>query len=298
MKSCIGILNKIMNEEDIQKIKKLISTGDYADAHDFLSNISEESQNNLDYLYYSAHVSRKLEKLEQAELYCKRAFKIDKNSSDINFEIGLIYQILGKHRLAIENFQRALKNIPDDSPWIVTVDTLNSLALTYKKAGDFGGGLKYYNLALETLAQVIYEHIKIHQLQEVDVQYANDNQEGWMRLAIEIATKNAAKDGKKNVLFPTGETASKLLKENAFFGRALHDEDETRYILPSYFSAFSKALKADILYSRIINNIGTLFAEKGEISEARKCYLESIEFTPHGIKYDDPFIALESLQNE
>jgi tetratricopeptide (TPR) repeat protein len=251
----------------------------------------------LDYLYYFAHVSRKLGNLEQAETYCKKALKKDKKSRDINFELGIIYQMKGNYMESIKSLQRVLKNTSENVHWLDTVDVLNSLALTHKKGGDFGGGLKYYNLALENLAQNIYENIKAHPLKEAGTQYAGDSQEGWMRLAVQIATKNAAKDGFKKVRIATGETALKFLEQNPLMGIAIHDEDDVRYLLPIYFSAFSSALKSDILYSNMVNNIGTLFAEKGEIEEARKCYMESIEFIPQGVKYDNPFIGLESLQN-
>lgn len=286
-----------MKQQYNQKIKEFINAENYTDAHDFLVNLPKELQDDLDYLYYFAHVSRKLENLEQAETYCKKALKKDKNSRDINFELGIIYQMKGNYMKSIKSFQRALKNTLENVHWLDTVDVLNSLALTHKKGGDFGSGLKYYNLALETFAQNIYENIKAHPLTEVGTQYTNNNQEGWMRLAIQIAIKNAARDGLKKVRIATGETASKFLKQNPLMGIAIHDEDDVRYLLPVYFGTFSNALKSDILYSNIVNNIGSLFAEKGEVKEARKCYMESIEFIPQGVKYNDPFIGLESLQN-
>src|SRR3989344_2883199 len=73
-------------------------------------------------------------------------------------------------------------------------------------------------------------------------------------------------------------------------------KDGARYLLPAYFAAFSNALRSDILYSNIVNNIGTLFAETEETEEARKCFLEAIDFTPQGVRFDNPHTNLENLK--
>lgn len=288
-----------MKQEYQQQLQSFLNIKDYSAAKNYLESIADKVLvDDLDYLYHLAYVSRKLGDLEQAEAYCKKALKKDKNSCNINFELGLIYQLKDKHRKSIESFQKSLKNIPKNTSVIHKIDILNSLALTHKKAGDFGGGLKYYNLALENLAQEIYKNIKRQPIESIDFTHAYSSEDkGWVRLAFQIAVKNTAKEGIKNILAPDGETAVKLLQQNSLVGIAMYDKDDSRYLLPAYFSAFFNTLKSDILYSNIVNNIGTLFAERGEIEEARKSYIESIEFIPQGVKYEDPFIGLMSLEN-
>lgn len=285
-----------MQQVEHEQIANFFRNGDYQSALDFLASIEEKAKNDSDFWYYNAHIARKLNDLKRAEFFCKKALEILPDSRNANFEMGIIYQSTGKYKQAISFLKKIAENATEDVHWTDMVDTLNSLALTYKKAGDRANALKYYNLALETLAQDIYEHIKGQPIREVEAQYPGDQMEGWMRLAFGIAVKNAAKDGIKTAMIPTGDTAKKILEENPYMGVAIYDKDGKRYLLPAFFAAFSNALRSDILYANIVNNIGTLFAERGETAEARKCFLEAINFTPQGVKFDNPHIGLENLK--
>jgi len=285
-----------MREENHKQMTGFLKNGDYQSALDFLAEIEEKAKDDSDYWYYSAHIARKMSDLKRADIFCKKALELLPDSRNANFEMGIIYQATGEYKQAISFLKKLVENSPQDVHFTDMVDTLNSLALTYKKAGNKANALKYYNLALETLAQDIYEHIKGQPIREVEAKYPGDNLEGWMRLAFQIAVKNAAKDGIKTAMIPTGDTAKKILEENPYMGVAFYDKDGARYLLPAYFVAFSNALRSDILYSNIVNNIGTLFAETGETEEARKCFLEAINFTPQVMKFDNPYINLKNLK--
>lgn len=283
-------------EELYEQIKVYFQNGDYSGARDFLHHTKQKFQNQGDYWYYLAHTERKIGDLAQAEEFCKKSLELMPDSRAVNFEMGIIYQTKGDYKKAISFLKKLVENPTENTYWSEMVDTLNSLALSYKKSRDFDNALKYYNLALETLAQKIYEEIKRNPIHGVDM---NDtiSTEGWMRLAVGIVVKNAAKDGMKKALVPDGETVTKLLQQNPIFRTPFYDDKEgKRYILPAYFSAFSRALKSDIFFASIVNNIGSLYAEQGDYKQARECFQEAIEFTPPGIRYDDPHIALESLE--
>ena len=284
-----------MRQEHHRQLINLLRNGDYQSANSFLAEIKEESKDDSDYWYYSAHIARKVGDLKQAEKFCKKAVELSPDSRNANFEMGIIYQITGEYKKAILFLKKIIENPTKDIGWEEMVDTLNSLALTYKKAGDKANTLKYYNLALETLAQDIYEHIKGQPIREVEAKYPNNNLEGWMRLAFQIAVKNAARDGIETAMIPNGETAKNILEQNPLMGFAIYDKDGARYLLPAYFASFSNALRSNILYSNIVNNIGTLFAETGEVEEAKKCFLEAIDFIPSGVKFDNPHIGLDNL---
>ena len=285
-----------MQKNEHKQLANFLRNGDYQSALNFLEGIEEKAKDDSDYWYYHAHIARKMSDLKRAEIFCKKALELSPVSRNANFEMGIIYQTTGEYKQAISFLKKLVENSPQDVHWTDTVDTLNSLALTYKRAGDKANALKYYNLALETLAQDIYEHIKGQPIREVGAEYPGDNLEGWMRLAFQIAVKNAAKDGIKTAMIPTGDTAKKILEENPYMGVSIYDKDGTRYLLPAYFAAFSNALRSDILYSNIVNNIGTLFAETEETEEARKCFLEAIDFTPQGVRFDNPHTNLENLK--
>lgn len=285
-----------MQQDDYRQVADFLKNGDYQLAIIFLETIEEKAKDDSDYWYYHAHIARKLGDLNSAEIFCKKALELSSASRKANFEMGIIYQVKDDYAKAISFLERAASPEDGEVYYIKQVDILNSLALTYKKAGDGKSALQRYNAALEVLAQDIYEHIKGQPIREVETDYPGDNLEGWMRLAFQIAAKNAAKDGIESVMIPRGKTAVEFLEQNPHMGVAMYDKDGAKYLLPAYFAAFSNALRSDILYANIVNNIGTLFAETGETEEARKCFLEAIDFTPQGVKFDNPHINLENLK--
>src|SRR3989344_7329893 len=284
-----------MRQEHHRQLINFLRNDDYQSAVLFLEEIEKKANDDSDYWYYSAHIARKMNDLRRAEIFCKKAIELSPDSHNANFEMGIIYQTTGEYKKAVLFLKKIVENPTEDIDWEKMVDTLNSLALTYKKTGDKVNALRYYNLALETLAQDIYEHIKGQPIREVEMKYPDNNLEGWMRLAFQIAVKNAAKDGIETAMIPDGKTAKKILEQNPLMGFAIYDKDGARYLLPAYFASFSNALRSNILYSNIVNNIGTLFAETGEIEEAKKCFLEAIDFIPSGVKFDNPHIGLDNL---
>ena len=285
-----------MQQSEHKQLANFLQNGEYQSALDFLAEIEERAKDDSDYWYYHAHIARKMGDLKRAEIFCEKALTLSPKSRKANFEMGITYQTRGEYGKAISFLEHAAS--PEDGTvyYIEQVDILNSLALTYKKAGDSKSALERYNAALEVLAQDIYQHIKGQPIRGVDTEYPGDNLEGWMRLAFQIAAKNAAKDGIESVMIPRGKTAVEFLEQNPYMGVAMYDKDGARYLLPAYFAAFSNALRFDILYSNIVNNIGTLFAETGETEDARKCFLEAINFTPQGARFDNPHINLENLK--
>lgn len=46
-----------------------------------------------------------------------------------------------------------------------------------------------------------------------------------------------------------------------------------------------------------MNNIGTCYAEMGQIERARSAFQESIEFIPEGVSYPDPMLALKEMDS-
>ncbi len=289
-----------MTDAHRQQLDYYIKNKDYSSADSFLLSIKSEYQNDLDYWYFLAFVNRKLERLDHAREICQKAILKFPDSSQLNFELGLISQIKDEYKKAIEYLKKSAET-KENVMRSQTVDTLNSLALTYKMDGDSVNALKSYNLALEVLGQKVYEEIKNEPLQFTnlegrDFSYIGEEKEGWVDLAIRIAHKNATIDKVRALRFPTGETAQKIIQDNPIMGVALYDDQEmNRYILPAYFSSFYLVLKSNLHYSNIYNNIGVLFAETGKLEEAKKCYEESIRFIPKGVGYRNPFLNLEEL---
>src|SRR3989344_9206118 len=195
-----------MQENEYKQLANFLQNGEYQSALDLLAAVEERAKDNSDYWYYHAHIARKMGDLKRAEIFCEKALTLSPKSRKTNFEMGIIYQTRGEYGKAISFLEHAAS--PEDGTvyYIEQVDILNSLALTYKKAGDSESALERYNAALEVLAQGIYERIKKQPLQEIEAKYPGNNLEGWMRLAFQIAVKNAAKDGIETAMISDGET--------------------------------------------------------------------------------------------
>src|SRR3989344_513386 len=213
---------KFMQQEDHKQVTSFLKIGDYKSAVSFLEEIEEKSKDDSDYWYYHAYIARKMGDLEHAEIFCKKVLGLSPASRKANFEMGIVYQVKNDYGKAISFLERAASPEDGEVYYIEQVDILNSLALTYKMAGDNKSALQRYNVALEELAQGIYGRIKKQHLQEIEAKYSSDNLEGWMRLAFQIAVKNAAKDGIESVMIPRGKTAVEFLEQNLYIGVAMY----------------------------------------------------------------------------
>ena len=74
------------------------------------------------------------------------------------------------------------------------------------------------------------------------------------------------------------------------------DEGDTRKIMPSLFTETEKYLRKDNVLCTILNNMGVIYAETGDKESARRCFEDSIKFTPEGEDYPNPKIGLENLK--
>lgn len=282
-----------------EQIKNYFQSCDYSGARYFLLNVKQQFQDQGDYWYYLAHVERKIGDLAQAENFCKKSLELMPDSRVANFEMGIIYQTKGNYKKATEHIKKIVDGFSEGVEFPEKMDTLNSLALTYKMAKDTDNAFKYYNQALEVLVQELYDWIKSNSVLEIsEPPQARPTSETWMNLAMQIAVKNSAKDELKKALFPTGETATKLMQQNSLMGRPFYDEGNTRYVLPVYFSAFADGLKHNVWYSTILNNIAVLYADTAEIRKAGEVFMESINFLPLGSTYNAPIVNFRDLQEK
>jgi len=282
-----------------EQINRFLQSGDYSSALDFLNNVREQFKNEWDYWYYLAHAERKIGDLVRAEDFCKKSLELMPDSQVANFELGMIYQSKGDYKKAVESIKKVVESFSEQTTLPEKIDTLNSLALTYKLAKDTDNAFKYYNQALEILVQELYDWIKSNSVLEIgEPPQTRPTSETWINLATQIVVKNSAKDELKEALFPTGETAIKLMQQNSLIGRPFYDEGDKRYVLPAYFSAFADGLKRNIWYSTILNNIGMLYADTAEVRKAGDVFMEAIEFLPQGSSYHAPILNFEELKKK
>jgi tetratricopeptide (TPR) repeat protein len=109
------------------------------------------------------------------------------------------------------------------------------------------------------------------------------------------------KDNKKplEALGIYNQVFSFLCKEAANYANKpgnFGDSGKTREIFPNCFKDAKEFLKKDGLACKISNNMGTIFAETGDIDSAEKMFKQSIDLTPDDMDYKDPIIGLQNLK--
>ena len=278
------------SNEDMKTLQTFYQKNDLDGAIKFLWMKDKQHRNSPDVFYHMAHTLRLMGRFDEAIQIYLNALTLDPYEKTTWYGLAIAYQLAGDYRSSIHNFEQLINKHP------TFIEAYNSLGLTHKKAGDLTNALKYYNQGIEAHFQNIYDEIKRKPVRELDNTYASTQSSTWMEVATQIAIKNSAKDGIKNAKFPTGETALNMSEQNPIAGRAFYDDGDTRHVLPAYFSAIYQGLRSNLLYSILVNNSGTIFGEEGDKVQAARCFKEAIEFTPSGVKYDDPILALRALE--
>lgn len=67
-------------------------------------------------------------------------------------------------------------------------------------------------------------------------------------------------------------------------------------VMPLFMTEAEKFIKKNKLTCTILNNMGVIYAEAGDIESARNCFEQSIELTPEGLDYPDPKIGLKAIE--
>ncbi len=222
----------------------------------------------------------------------KKEMEQDSDNWYANYQLGLINQKKGDNMEAIVLFKKALEKIgKKKSPYI---DIANSIGLTYKREGMYEKAREYYNKALYTYGQHIYDVIIHKKIDNIGAYESTHDL--WTVMAEQIARKNCALDGKKNMQIPAAETVKMILNNKELIGVVIKDEGDARQIFPAYFYLFYSALKSDLMFSAVMHNIGVVYAELGNEAKAKEFFQESIDFIPDGVTYQDPYISMQNLQ--
>src|SRR3990167_934991 len=123
-----------MTEKEYENIHLLLKEGRLSDLHDFLLSVS--AHNDPNYWYYKGYTLRKLGKFDEAIESANKALSLDTNFNLAHFELGMIYQSNGDYKKAIEHITKVVVSFSEQTTLPEKIDTLNSLALTYKIARD------------------------------------------------------------------------------------------------------------------------------------------------------------------
>ena len=199
------------------------------------------------------------------------------NDWNIHYHIGLAWRQIGNMDKAISSYKRAIQLCPESE------NDMNfyGLGIAYQLQGDFDNSLdslkKAYNLNKNSVA--ILNSLGLTYKKKDDIQKA-----------IEIYN-HAAQVLMSNIF-------EELKKEGQDVLDKVPDDEKAAIVNMEVFNLVPAKLKQDNLYCILQNNLGTCYAELGQYDEARKAYSEAIAFTPDGMNYQDPIMALRQLDHE
>jgi tetratricopeptide (TPR) repeat protein len=207
--------------------------------------------------------------------------------------LGIVLQLQDRLGEACAAFLDALA-IEKDNHFV-----LNSLALTYRKMNRLEAALTTYERALTAFCRELAMSLD-NNPNNVIVGHADTEGELWISKVIEMAMFVAVTiEGTSAVAFPSGESAELETRTKAHKGllwtvqRA--NGAQTVVILPNFVDTFREQLRESRTYAVLLNNLGSVLAALGRRGDARKCFLESIEFTPPGFDYSAPRHGLAEL---
>lgn len=93
------------------------------------------------------------------------------------------------------------------------------------------------------------------------------------------------------------DRAIKIVHKEGTLLRASADEDNRTLLAdPRIFGRIRELCRLDPTFAVLRNNMGVVHAEHGQFQQAAQLFLEAIEFTPQGARYDHPRNNLSSLE--
>ena len=212
------------------------------------SGLVKSKENSKGY-YYLGKVQYYRGLYKEALYDFNKSISLDTNYADAYFQRGQVYNLMNKHRLAIVNFSKATKILPDEPSYF------ESLGMSYAKVG-------LTNKAISIL--------------EVALTKDNQNPSVFYTLGTLYATDR--KIPKKAI--PYFEKAVGLNPEisNGFLNLG------NSYFLIGNFNKAINAYKKDNLISKkpsnSLVNMGIAYERLGEYKKARKSFEEALKLSP------------------
>jgi tetratricopeptide (TPR) repeat protein len=245
-------------------------------------------------LYLAGQAARFLNRLQDAEKYLRSSITAGGHQrAEVHLGLGIVLQLQDKFGEACVAFVDALATEKDNDA------VLNSLALTYRKMNRLEDALTTYEKALTGFCRRLAMSLDNSPSNPI-IDYRNTTGQLWSSKAVEMAMFIAVTtEGTSAIAFPTGQSAEIEARTKAHKGLLWTVQQangkKTVVILPNFFDTFREQLRESRTYAVLLNNFGGVLAALGRNDDARKCYLESIEFTPSSFDYPAPRHGLSQL---
>jgi tetratricopeptide (TPR) repeat protein len=261
------------------------------------AQLCRDAEPDWNLLYLAGQSAKFLGRLAEARNYLERAVGAGGDVAEVYLALGTVLQALRELPAACKALEHALQKKPGYEL------AHNSLGLTYRMMGRLNDALTEYDQALSWYARRVAESLPNERLGPVLAHRDTTTGEAWIAKAVDAMTYLGAKLGACRVSWPSGKQAEEETRSRQHGGllylwQTSVDGKRVMHFLPNFFNSFRAALKDDLAYAILLNNIGGVLAELGRTGEARKCYREAMDFTPDGVDYRDPRDGLAELESE
>lgn len=129
--------------KQLQKIETLAKSGNFVDAIQLLKKLIRKKPADPNLLSYLGKIYFFKGEIENAENYLNKAFQIDSNSFEINFNLGNLNARLSRHDKAINFYKNSLR-VNEGNEHI-----FNNIGASYLALNDYENAINYFRNALE-----------------------------------------------------------------------------------------------------------------------------------------------------
>lgn len=253
---------------------------DWTSAYPLFEKLASLDPSNENYWYWLGQISRFRGDYADAITYLNKAIELNPNRPNqySNYNaLGIVYQTIEDYPKAIETFKKSLEIKPH------SFYALNSLGLTYKRAGMLVEARKTYDEAMSAIARDLAakfisekDHLERYKYPWMEI---GDH---WHELALEaqIIITVMANDDIKSVSNPA--SAEQAMEFEKTYGTKLwvdektQDNESTRFFLPNYMGAASVYLFESKEYYTIVLNLFEVYDLLGD-KEKSAYYMDVIK---------------------
>ncbi len=263
-------------ESTVEQIKyeafKLIEMKKYSEALVLLLQLDEEGVDDESLYYLLGQCYRYLEIYPTAIHYLQVASQKKANTTNL-LALGIAMQLDKQYEDAIKIFKKAI-NV--DQNFLLAY---NSLALTYKRMGEYQTAADTYERVLQILGyQIIFDMRNSRENEYVESSFSENDL--WMQYALNAALYFAQADNIQSILVPAADEPNQYHEYGGLYWVDREDNNKkiSRFFLPNYFDTFKMELTRDNMYSSFIGDKGLILELLGDNEESAKHLREAQEF--------------------
>jgi len=257
------------------KAFELMQEKNYSEAVLLLLQLHDEGADDQNIYHLIGNCYRYLDNYPLAIHYLKTAVEKDANCSNL-LALGIAYQLNQDYDLSIKTLEQSIKV---DYDYLLAY---NSLAMTYKRMGQYQKAVDIHKRALNIIGYQIVSDMKNSRDSEYIEEVESDNTL-WFNYAMEAAVYLTKRDKIDEVATLANESAQieqedRIYESLYWVDKIGEDGMKRRLFLPNYFNTFRKKLTDDGFYASFTGDRGLNLELLGDLEEVDVHLEEAKEF--------------------